>query len=224
MMKTGIYLSDIPLHDGSRDRVLALEHHRAERNLKARFEQLNIELQQTSASLAAEKARSEELLYQMLPQNVVQDLKAGRDASSEEFKDVSILFSDIVRPKSRSAEAAPSRPSPAAAAASSFACCCRFLLRLLLRNASARCPGRAAAYPCHSPTHQVGFTVIGSHCPPARIFAMLNELYTKFDTALSEFPELYKASAAAYGGGHVSPMKLMRPPCSSACRSRPLEM
>ena len=43
----------------------------------------------------------------------------------------------------------------------------------------------------------VGFTVIGSHCTPSRVFEMLNELYSKFDDALSDFPDLYKVEVSA---------------------------
>lgn len=40
MLSHGLYLSDIPLHDGCRDMVLALEHHKAERGLKHKFEKV----------------------------------------------------------------------------------------------------------------------------------------------------------------------------------------
>lgn len=76
--------------------VLALEHHKAERGLKQKFEKLNLELKVTTESLAKEKARSEELLYQMLPPYVVSKLKNGETNTSQEHPDVTILFSDIV--------------------------------------------------------------------------------------------------------------------------------
>lgn len=38
----------------------------------------------------------------------------------------------------------------------------------------------------------VGFTEIASRCTPLEVCSMLNELYHAFDSAIEEFPELYK--------------------------------
>lgn len=92
-----------------------------------------MELKEATESLEREKERSESLLYQMLPQPVVSQLKTGSANTSAEHPSVSILFSDIV-----------------------------------------------------------GFTRIGSSVEPSQVFAMLNELYTQFDAAIEDYPDLYK--------------------------------
>lgn len=49
-----------------------------------------------TSELDAEKAKTENLLYRMLPQTVAEELKLGRSVKAEHFDDVTLYFSDIV--------------------------------------------------------------------------------------------------------------------------------
>lgn len=49
-----------------------------------------------TSELDAEKAKTENLLYRMLPQTVAEELKLGRPIKAEHFDDVTLYFSDIV--------------------------------------------------------------------------------------------------------------------------------
>ncbi|XP_045175624.2 atrial natriuretic peptide receptor 1-like isoform X2 [Mercenaria mercenaria] len=49
-----------------------------------------------TSELDAEKAKTENLLYRMLPQTVAEELKMGRPIKAEHFDDVTLYFSDIV--------------------------------------------------------------------------------------------------------------------------------
>ncbi|GFO39624.1 guanylate cyclase [Plakobranchus ocellatus] len=49
-----------------------------------------------TSELDAEKKKTENLLYRMLPQSVAEDLKLGKPVKAELFDDVTIYFSDIV--------------------------------------------------------------------------------------------------------------------------------
>ena len=53
-------------------------------------------LEQTSCLLDEEKQRSETLLYQMLPSNIANVLRAGHKVPAAEHANVTVLFSDIV--------------------------------------------------------------------------------------------------------------------------------
>lgn len=57
--RLGLYLSDIPLHDATRDLVLLSEHFEAEYKLMQNLEQLTENLQQTYRDLAREKAKTD---------------------------------------------------------------------------------------------------------------------------------------------------------------------
>lgn len=49
-----------------------------------------------TAELAAEKAKTDELLYRMLPKTVAEELKRGHPVTAENFDSATIFFSDIV--------------------------------------------------------------------------------------------------------------------------------
>jgi serine/threonine protein kinase len=53
-------------------------------------------VEQRTQALADEKSRSEELLYQMIPRKVAQQLKAGSKITAEQFEEVTVCFCDIV--------------------------------------------------------------------------------------------------------------------------------
>ena len=75
LQNQGLYLSDIPLHDLSRDFVLLAEQRAAEAGLKERFEAQSVEL-------AKERAKSDRLLHAMVPEAVADTLRAGQPAPS----------------------------------------------------------------------------------------------------------------------------------------------
>ncbi|PNW71315.1 hypothetical protein CHLRE_16g649050v5 [Chlamydomonas reinhardtii] len=110
----GLYLSDIPLHDMSRDFVLLAEQRQAEADLKERFEKMAVELRQanerlelTTRWLDEEKHRSDALLYRMLPADIAADLREGHKVEPISYGEVTILFSDMVGFTNTSAKSTP---------------------------------------------------------------------------------------------------------------------
>ena len=91
----GLYLSDIPLHDVTRDLILMNRHLRVEMNIARQLEETRQELEVEQARVQEEKARADELLHAMLPPSVTAELKSGAEASATEYSMVTILFSDI---------------------------------------------------------------------------------------------------------------------------------
>lgn len=92
----GLYLSDFPIHDATRDLLMMMECYRAEMAMAIKMELLAENLRETKQKLEEEKQRAENLLHQMLPRQVAQELKEGKQVTAERFERVTILFSDIV--------------------------------------------------------------------------------------------------------------------------------
>ena len=89
-------MSDIPVHDATRDMILLSEQHNAEFKLSQRLEILTDKLQQTSRELEKEKQLTDRLLYSILPSTVANDLRLQRPVAAKKYDMVTILFSGIV--------------------------------------------------------------------------------------------------------------------------------
>ncbi|KAK2119066.1 Guanylate cyclase soluble subunit beta-2, partial [Saguinus oedipus] len=91
-----MHLSDIALHDTTRDLILLNQQWLADMELSNQLEREKEELQVLSKHLAIEKKKTETLLYSMLPKHVTNQLKEGKKVAAGEFKSCTILFSDVV--------------------------------------------------------------------------------------------------------------------------------
>jgi guanylate cyclase soluble subunit beta len=119
--RRGLYLSDIPLHDATRDLVLLSEQFEAEYKLTRDLEMLTDQLQQTKVELEREKQKTDtyrhlfhlikyiqhlknwiefemftSLLYSVLPPSVANELRHGRPVAARRYEMVTLLFSGIV--------------------------------------------------------------------------------------------------------------------------------
>ncbi|KAI2656486.1 Guanylate cyclase soluble subunit alpha-2 [Labeo rohita] len=84
LMGRGLHLSDIPIHDATRDVILK------------RMDKLKATLEKTHQALEEEKRRTVDLLYSIFPGDVAQRLWQGLPVQAKKFDDVTMLFSDIV--------------------------------------------------------------------------------------------------------------------------------
>ncbi|XP_070538454.1 guanylate cyclase soluble subunit beta-2-like isoform X4 [Ptychodera flava] len=96
MEDRGLHLSDIPLHDVTRDLILFNQQRLAEIELGKQLEMKKEELRKAMADLEAEKAKTDMLLHSMLPRQVADQLREGKRVEAGEYAEVTILFSDIV--------------------------------------------------------------------------------------------------------------------------------
>lgn len=91
----GMYLSDIPIHDATRDLILLSEQHSAENELKEKLEDLTDRLKKTAKDLEYEQNLADRLLYSILPPSVADDLRAKKPVAAKKFELVTIMFSGI---------------------------------------------------------------------------------------------------------------------------------
>ncbi|XP_066563688.1 guanylate cyclase soluble subunit beta-2 [Amia ocellicauda] len=92
----GMHIADIAQHDTTRDLILLNQQRLAEIELSNQLERKKEELRILSRNLEVEKKKTETLLYAMLPRHVANKLKEGKKVEAGEFKECTILFSDVV--------------------------------------------------------------------------------------------------------------------------------
>lgn len=92
----GLFLSDLPLHDATRDLIFTSHTRTAERELVEQLEETSNNLKKMEARLIDDKMRTDDLLHSILPPNVAEKLRVNEAVEAENYKLVSILFSDIV--------------------------------------------------------------------------------------------------------------------------------
>ncbi|XP_036366551.1 guanylate cyclase soluble subunit beta-1 isoform X2 [Octopus sinensis] len=93
--RRGLFLSDIPLHDATRDLVLMSERFEAEYKLTQKLEVLTEKLQQAHRELEGEKQKTDQLMYSILPPSVANKLRHNKPVDALKYEDVTIMFSGI---------------------------------------------------------------------------------------------------------------------------------
>lgn len=96
LRRKGLCISDVPLHDATRDLVLLSEQFEAEYKLTRNLEILTDKLQQTYRELESEKQKTDQLLYSVLPKSVANELRHQRPVNPKRYDCVTLMFSGIV--------------------------------------------------------------------------------------------------------------------------------
>lgn len=91
----GLYLSDIPVHDVTRDLILLNRHFRIEMDVARELELTKKDLEKQKVIADEEKHRADDLLHSMLPPSVAIELKGRKEVSATDYPTVTILFSDV---------------------------------------------------------------------------------------------------------------------------------
>ncbi|RWS12849.1 guanylatte cyclase alpha 1 subunit-like protein [Dinothrombium tinctorium] len=92
----GLYLSDIPIHDATRDIILIEEQSRAQESLKRRMDKLRKSIQQANHAVSLERKKNVDLLNLIFPASVAKKLWLGEPVEAQQYDHVTMLFSDIV--------------------------------------------------------------------------------------------------------------------------------
>uniref|UniRef100_A0A0A9X0F7 Guanylate cyclase soluble subunit beta-1 n=4 Tax=Lygus hesperus TaxID=30085 RepID=A0A0A9X0F7_LYGHE len=96
LVSRGLFISDVPLHDATRELVLMSEQFEADYKLTRNLEVLTDKLQQTYRELDREKQKTDRLLYSVLPVSVAIELRHQRPVAPKRYDTVTLLFSGIV--------------------------------------------------------------------------------------------------------------------------------
>lgn len=92
----GLFISDIPLHDATREVILVGEQARAQDGLRRRMDKLKKSIEEANADVNKEKKKNVELLQLMFPADIAEKLWMGHDIQAKPYSEVTLLFSDIV--------------------------------------------------------------------------------------------------------------------------------
>ncbi|XP_012287287.1 head-specific guanylate cyclase [Orussus abietinus] len=92
----GLFISDIPLHDATRDVILVGEQARAQDGLRRRMDKLKSSIEEANRAVDAERAKNVSLLHLIFPPDIAKRLWLGETIEAKTYPDVTMLFSDIV--------------------------------------------------------------------------------------------------------------------------------
>ncbi|XP_055336224.1 guanylate cyclase soluble subunit alpha-2-like isoform X2 [Paramacrobiotus metropolitanus] len=92
----GLYISDIPIHDATRDVILVGEQTKAQDGLKKRMDKLKTSIEEANRAVEDERQKNVDLLHLIFPPDVARKLWLGQTVEAETIDDVTMLFSDIV--------------------------------------------------------------------------------------------------------------------------------
>lgn len=92
----GLFISDIPLHDATREVILVGEQTKAQDGLRRRLDKLKNSIEEGNAAVAKERKKNVSLLYLIFPAEIAESLWLGSTIDAKTYPDVTMLFSDIV--------------------------------------------------------------------------------------------------------------------------------
>ncbi|XP_066999872.2 head-specific guanylate cyclase [Anabrus simplex] len=92
----GLYISDIPLHDATRDVILVGEQARAQDGLRRRMDKLKSSIEEGNRAVDKERETNVSLLHLIFPPDIAKRLWLGESIEAKKHDDVTMLFSDIV--------------------------------------------------------------------------------------------------------------------------------
>ncbi|CAH1174093.1 unnamed protein product [Phaedon cochleariae] len=93
---SGLFISDIPLHDATRDVILVGEQARAQDGLRRRMDKLKSSIEEGNRAVDKEREKNVSLLHLIFPPDIAKRLWLGESIEAKTHEDVTMLFSDIV--------------------------------------------------------------------------------------------------------------------------------
>ncbi|KAF7413731.1 hypothetical protein HZH68_002220 [Vespula germanica] len=174
----GLFISDIPLHDATRDVILVGEQARAQDGLRRRMDKLKSSIEEANRAVDAEREKNVSLLHLIFPPDIAKRLWLGK---SRKLNDIGHRFSEL---QNDSYEKSIIR---------SFHCRSMISQRMILRADSNGETIEAKMYSDVTMLFSdiVGFTAICSTATPMMVVNMLQNLYEQFDIFCGQL-DVYK--------------------------------
>lgn len=92
----GLFISDIPIHDATRDIVLIGEQARAQDGMKRRLDKLKKNIEEATVAVEQEREKNVSLLHLIFPPDIAKRLWLGESIEAQSHDNVTMLFSDLV--------------------------------------------------------------------------------------------------------------------------------
>ncbi|GMT16540.1 hypothetical protein PFISCL1PPCAC_28323, partial [Pristionchus fissidentatus] len=95
LLQFGMRLSNMPLHDATRDLILLNQQRLSDVEMNLQLEASNEQLELMAKDLEKEKSKTDQLLSEMLPPSVAHQLKLGQSVDAREYDMATVMFSDV---------------------------------------------------------------------------------------------------------------------------------
>ncbi|CAD5209304.1 unnamed protein product [Bursaphelenchus okinawaensis] len=95
LLQYGLRLSAMPLHDATRDLILLNQQRLSDVEANLQLEANNEKLEVMAKELEHEKQKTDELLKEVLPASVAEQLMNGSAVDAKEFQAVTVMFTDV---------------------------------------------------------------------------------------------------------------------------------
>jgi guanylate cyclase soluble subunit beta len=91
----GLYISDIAIHDATRDLILTNGAYQGHLTLVDQLEKTNHDIEVAQQNMKEQQERSNKLLRSMLPNPVADSLLRGEEIIPQQYDSVTVMFSDL---------------------------------------------------------------------------------------------------------------------------------
>ncbi|ULT97859.1 hypothetical protein L3Y34_005594 [Caenorhabditis briggsae] len=90
-----LYISDMPMHDATRDLVMLNQSRICQMELNKKLEETMKKMKRMTEELEVKKSQTDRLLFEFVPPVIAEALRASKPVPAQEFSDCSVIFTDI---------------------------------------------------------------------------------------------------------------------------------
>ncbi|CAD6196741.1 unnamed protein product [Caenorhabditis auriculariae] len=95
ILKFKLFISDMPIHDATRDLVMLNQSRICQMELNKKLEETMKKMKGMAEQLELKKAQTDQLLFEFVPPVIAQALRAAKPVPAQEFSECSVIFTDL---------------------------------------------------------------------------------------------------------------------------------